>query len=45
MAGELNSLATADKGAGEDELNTKAAKKNILNRRSQSSQRGKPQPK
>src|SRR5467141_1997126 len=39
MAGELNSLTTDVKGAGEDDLNTKAAKKNILNRRSQSSQR------
>jgi hypothetical protein len=40
MAGELNPLAIAVKGAGEADLNREATKKNILNRRSQSSQRG-----
>jgi hypothetical protein len=43
MAGELNSLATDVKGQGEDDLNREATKKNILNRRSQSSQRSREQ--
>jgi hypothetical protein len=43
MAGELNSLATDVKGQREDDLNREATKKNILNRRSQSSQRSREQ--